>query len=55
MTNYARLYRFGITPWERYRTAAAASITARGPTASKSRYALLLTSEFALDALAGVR
>jgi SAM-dependent methyltransferase len=28
MTNYARLYRFGITPWERYRTAAAASITA---------------------------
>ena len=29
MTNYARMYRFGITPWERYRTAAAASITAR--------------------------
>lgn len=28
MTNYARLYRFGITPWERYRTTAAASITA---------------------------
>jgi SAM-dependent methyltransferase len=28
MTNYARLYRFGITPWERYATAAAASITA---------------------------
>ena len=28
MTNYARMYRFGITPWERYRTAAAASITA---------------------------
>jgi SAM-dependent methyltransferase len=28
MTNYARLYRFGIAPWERYRTAAAASITA---------------------------
>jgi SAM-dependent methyltransferase len=27
MTNYARMYRFGITPWERYRTAAAASIT----------------------------
>jgi SAM-dependent methyltransferase len=25
MTNYARLYRFGITPWERYATAAAAS------------------------------
>jgi SAM-dependent methyltransferase len=29
MTNYARMYRFGITPRERYRTAAAASITAR--------------------------
>ena len=28
MTNYARMYRFGIRPWERYRTAAAASITA---------------------------
>jgi len=28
MTNYARMYRFGITPWERYRAAAAASITA---------------------------
>jgi SAM-dependent methyltransferase len=28
MTNYARLYRFGITPWERYGTVAAASITA---------------------------
>ena len=28
MTNYARMYRFGITPWERYGTAAAASITA---------------------------
>ena len=28
MTNYARMYRFGITPWERYATAAAASITA---------------------------
>ena len=26
MTNYARMYRFGITPWESYRTAAAASI-----------------------------
>lgn len=26
MTNYARMYRFGITPWERYATAAAASI-----------------------------
>jgi SAM-dependent methyltransferase len=26
MTNYARLYRFRITPWERYGTAAAASI-----------------------------
>ena len=25
MTNYARLYRFGVTPWERYATAAAAS------------------------------
>ena len=29
MTNYARMYQFGITPWERYRTAAAASIAAR--------------------------
>ena len=28
MTNYARLYRFGITPWERYAKAAAASIAA---------------------------
>jgi SAM-dependent methyltransferase len=28
MTNYARMYRFRITPWERYGTAAAASITA---------------------------
>jgi SAM-dependent methyltransferase len=27
MTNYARMYRFGITPWERYGTAASASIT----------------------------
>lgn len=26
MTNYARMYRFGITPWERYGSAAAASI-----------------------------
>jgi len=26
MTNYARMYRFGITPWERYATAAASSI-----------------------------
>lgn len=26
MTNYARLYRLGFTPWERYGTAAAASI-----------------------------
>ena len=29
MTTYARMYRFGITPWERYATAAAASIAAR--------------------------
>jgi SAM-dependent methyltransferase len=29
MTNYARMYRFGITPWERYATAAAASIAPR--------------------------
>jgi SAM-dependent methyltransferase len=29
MTNYALMYRFGITPWERYRTAAAAGIAAR--------------------------
>ena len=28
MTNYARMYRFGITPWERYATAAGASIAA---------------------------
>ena len=28
MTNYARMYRFGVTPWERYRTVAAASIAA---------------------------
>jgi SAM-dependent methyltransferase len=28
MTNYVRLYRFGITPWERYGQAAAASIAA---------------------------
>jgi hypothetical protein len=28
MTNYARMYRLGITPWERYRDAAAASIAA---------------------------
>ena len=28
MMNYARMYRFGITPWERYGTVAAASITA---------------------------
>src|SRR5215469_8374383 len=28
MTNYARMYRFRITPWERYGTAAAASIAA---------------------------
>ena len=28
MANYARMYRFGITPWERYATAAAASIAA---------------------------
>lgn len=28
MTNYARMYRFGITPWERYGTRAAASIAA---------------------------
>jgi SAM-dependent methyltransferase len=29
MTNYARMYRFGITPWERYATVAAASIAAQ--------------------------
>jgi SAM-dependent methyltransferase len=28
MTNYARMYRFGVTPWERYGKAAAASIAA---------------------------
>jgi hypothetical protein len=27
VTNYARMYRFGITPWERYRTTATASIS----------------------------
>ena len=27
MTNYARMYRFGFTPWERYGTVAAASIS----------------------------
>jgi SAM-dependent methyltransferase len=29
MTNYPRLYRFGVTPWERYGHAAAASIAVR--------------------------
>lgn len=29
MTNYRRMYRLGITPWERYGRAAAASIAAR--------------------------
>lgn len=28
MTNYARMYRLGITPWEKYGTAASASIAA---------------------------
>ncbi|MFC5754536.1 class I SAM-dependent methyltransferase [Actinomadura rugatobispora] len=28
MTNYARMYRFGVTPWERYGQAAASSIAA---------------------------
>jgi SAM-dependent methyltransferase len=28
MTNYARMYRLGMTPWEKYGTAAAASISA---------------------------
>ena len=28
MTNYARMYRLGITPWEKYGAAAAASIAA---------------------------
>jgi SAM-dependent methyltransferase len=28
MTNYARMYRFGLTPWERYGQAAAASVAA---------------------------
>src|SRR5262249_33967005 len=28
MTNYARMYRFGFTPWERYATVAGASISA---------------------------
>jgi 2-polyprenyl-3-methyl-5-hydroxy-6-metoxy-1,4-benzoquinol methylase len=28
MTNYVRMYRFGVTPWERYGQAAAASIAA---------------------------
>lgn len=29
MTNYARMYRFGFTPWERYGHAAAESLAAR--------------------------
>jgi SAM-dependent methyltransferase len=29
MTNYTRMYRFGVTPWERYGLAAEASINAR--------------------------
>ena len=29
MTNYPRMYRFGITSWERYGAAAAASIATR--------------------------
>lgn len=29
MTNYARMYRFGVTPWERYGQAAADGIAAR--------------------------
>ena len=28
MTNYVRMYRFGVTPWEAYGQTAAASITA---------------------------
>lgn len=28
MTNYTRMYRFGIRPWERYGASAAASIAA---------------------------
>jgi hypothetical protein len=28
MTNYFRMYRFGLTPWERYGSATAASIAA---------------------------
>jgi len=41
-------------PW-RWTTAGQRCICVRGPTAPKSQYALLLTSEFALDALAGMR
>ena len=40
MTNYARMYRFGFTPWERYGTVAAASISAlldRGETGRSRR------------------
>jgi hypothetical protein len=29
MTNYARIYRLGMTPWEKYGKAAAATIAAR--------------------------
>ncbi len=29
MTDYARRCRFGVTPWERYRSAAAVSIAAK--------------------------
>jgi len=32
VTNYARMYRFGIAPWERYGTVAAASIANPGAT-----------------------
>ncbi len=37
MTNYARMYRFGITPWERYATAAAPSISAQLDRAAADR------------------
>lgn len=38
MTNYARMYRLGMTPWEKYGSAAAASISAVLDREEKDRY-----------------
>ena len=38
MTNYARMYRLGMTPWEKYGPAAAASISAALDREEKDRY-----------------